>query len=109
MFLSISLVPLYAFLALSAPLLVERQSATTCGSDRYTSAQINAAANAACNYVTAGSTAGGSTYPHVYHNYEGFDFGGKQGPFYEFPILESGVYTGRKFRIHFKVMEIRDG
>jgi hypothetical protein len=32
----------------------------------------------------------------VYHNHEGFAFGGEQGPFYEFPILEKGVYTGGK-------------
>lgn len=27
-------------------------------------------------------------------DYEGFDFGGVQGPYYEFPIEESGVYDG---------------
>ncbi|ORY15313.1 guanyl-specific ribonuclease F1 [Clohesyomyces aquaticus] len=78
--------------AIDSP-IEERACATTCGSNCYTSAQITAAKNAAVNYVKQGSTAGGSTYPHVYNNYEGFNFP-VSGPYYEFPLKESGTYTG---------------
>ena len=36
------------------------------------------------------------TDPHVYNNYEGFDFP-VDGTYYEFPILESGQFTCRMF------------
>lgn len=52
----------------------ERACYVTCGSHCYTSSQVTAARNAGYNYVKQGGTAGGSTYPHVYNNYEGFDF-----------------------------------
>ncbi|OCK81873.1 ribonuclease-domain-containing protein [Lepidopterella palustris CBS 459.81] len=76
--------------------LQPRQCSTTCGNNCYTDSQINDALDAACGYVQDGSTAGGSKYPENYNDYEGFDFGGVQGPYYEFPILESGVYDGGK-------------
>jgi len=41
--------------------------------------------------LTAFQAPGG--YPHTYNNYEGFSFG-VSGPYLEFPMLESGVYTG---------------
>ncbi|KKO98838.1 ribonuclease [Trichoderma harzianum] len=90
-----SLLSLVAF-ASAAPLdeLTKRDTAT-CGKVFYSASAVSAASNAACNYVRAGSTAGGSTYPHVYNNYEGFRFKGLSKPFYEFPILSSGkTYTG---------------
>lgn len=70
-----------------------RQSATTCGNTAYSAAQVRAAANAACSYYRADDTAGSSTYPHTYNNREGFDFL-VSGPYQEFPIKSSGVYTG---------------
>ena len=74
--------------------LEARQSCyVKCGSTCYTSAQVSSARNAAYNYVKQGSTAGGSTYPHKYNNYEGFDFL-VSGTYYEFPLKTSGVYTG---------------
>lgn len=84
-------------LAETSPLELEaRQCFTTCGSTCYTSAKVTAARNSGYNYVKQGGTAGGSTYPHVYNNYEGFDFP-VSGPYYEFPILSSGqTYTGGK-------------
>ncbi|KAF3074305.1 hypothetical protein N5P37_009416 [Trichoderma harzianum] len=91
----LSLLSLVAF-ASAAPLdeLTKRDTAT-CGKVFYSASAVSAASNAACNYVRAGSTAGGSTYPHVYNNYEGFRFKGLSKPFYEFPILSSGkTYTG---------------
>ncbi|KAF1980858.1 guanyl-specific ribonuclease F1 [Aulographum hederae CBS 113979] len=89
-----SLVPLFfAALATASPILEARQSSTTCGSTYYSSSKVSTAANAACNYVSSGGHAGSSTYPHQYNNYEGFDFP-VGGPWYEFPILSSGTYTG---------------
>ena len=74
--------------------LEARQSCyVKCGSTCYTSAQVSSARSAAYNYVKQGSTAGGSTYPHKYNNYEGFDFL-VSGTYYEFPLKTSGVYTG---------------
>jgi hypothetical protein len=74
---------------------VEIRANVVCGSNSYTSAQLSAARKAAANYVSEGDHAGSSTYPHVYNNYEGFDFL-VSGTYYEFPILKSGVYTGGK-------------
>jgi hypothetical protein len=74
--------------------LQERQCFVTCGSTCYSSSQVSAARNAGANYVEEGDTAGSSSYPHVYNNYEGFDFL-VSGPYYEFPILASGeTYNG---------------
>ncbi|XPS70206.1 Ribonuclease T(1) [Ascochyta lentis] len=64
-----------------------------CGNTCYTSAQVSSARTAAYNYVKQGSTAGSSTYPHKYNNYEGFDFL-VGGTYFEFPLKTSGVYTG---------------
>ncbi|KAH9907561.1 Ribonuclease/ribotoxin [Xylariomycetidae sp. FL2044] len=71
--------------------VVEERAATTCGSTYYTATQVNQAAQKACSYYQAGSTA--SDYPHTYNNYEGFDFS-VSGPYLEFPMLSSGVFTG---------------
>lgn len=74
------------------------EASTDCGygsdEDYYKSTQIQSAVNAACSYVTKGKHAGSSKYPEKYSDYEGFTFHGVSGPYYEFPILESGVYTG---------------
>ncbi|OBT67448.1 hypothetical protein VE03_02968 [Pseudogymnoascus sp. 23342-1-I1] len=79
--------------AVAALPTLEQRAATTCGSTSYTAAQVSAAAAAACQYYKNGSTAGSSTYPHQYNNYEGFNFA-VAGPWQEFPILSGGVYTG---------------
>ena len=77
--------------------LETRQSCyVKCGSTCYTSAQVSSARSAAYNYVKQGSTAGSSTYPHKYNNYEGFSFL-VSGTYYEFPLKTSGVYTGGTF------------
>ncbi|KAI7657978.1 hypothetical protein KC319_g9368, partial [Hortaea werneckii] len=87
-----SALALVAATAFAAPLLEERQSATTCGSNYYSYSQVRAAVNSGCNYVSQGGTACSGSYPHVYNNYEGFDFP-VDGTYYEFPILESGQFT----------------
>ncbi|KAM3523834.1 hypothetical protein NHJ13051_004882 [Beauveria bassiana] len=79
--------------ASAAPAELVGRAATTCGTVYYTANQVNAASQAACNYVENGGTAGSSTYPHKYNNYEGFNFP-VSGPYYEFPIKSGGVYTG---------------
>ncbi|KAI1176108.1 Ribonuclease/ribotoxin [Nemania sp. FL0916] len=79
-----------AALALAAP-LVEERAATTCGSTSYSATQVNQAAQRACSDYQSGSAPGG--YPHTYNNYEGFSFD-VAGPYLEFPMLTSGVYTG---------------
>lgn len=75
----------------------ERACYVTCGSNCYSSSQVTAARNSGYNYVKQGGTAGGSSYPHVYNNYEGFDFL-VGGTYYEFPLMTSGSYTGGEFR-----------
>ncbi|KAJ5852637.1 uncharacterized protein N7529_012022 [Penicillium soppii] len=78
---------------LAAPLDIEaRACASTCGTICYTSSAVSAAKAAGYKLYSAGSTV--SSYPHVYHDYEGFVFP-VSGTYYEFPILSSGsVYTG---------------
>jgi hypothetical protein len=51
--------------------------------------------NQGCKYSKAGTQVGSGDYPHRYNNYEGFDFR-VTGPWQEFPISRSGVYTGGK-------------
>ncbi|KAK1589823.1 Ribonuclease/ribotoxin [Colletotrichum navitas] len=66
----------------------------TCGSTTYSAAQVNAASNAACNHVRAGTVTRRTPYPHRYDNNEGFNFQ-VPGPYYEFPLKASGIYHGR--------------
>jgi ribonuclease len=81
-------------LALTTPLA---QSDVQCGSDDYSPQAISDSAKAACDYVTSGTTAGRSTYPHQYNDREGFSFSGVPGPYYEFPIMADGkIYDGGK-------------
>ncbi|KAI0514333.1 Ribonuclease/ribotoxin [Xylaria bambusicola] len=86
---------LLALVAVVAPALavpvIEERAATTCGSTYYSATQVNQAAQKACTYYKAGSTA--NSYPHTYNNFEGFSFP-ISGPYLEFPMLSSGVYTG---------------
>lgn len=72
-----------------------RQCYVQCGSTCYTSSQVTAARNKGYSYYSQGTQAGSSTYPHTYNNYEGFDFL-VSGPYQEFPLKTSGVYTGGK-------------
>ncbi|PHH61415.1 hypothetical protein CDD81_386 [Ophiocordyceps australis] len=77
----------------TAQLVARRE--TQCGKTQYSADYIGQAAQTACQYVRQGDSAGSSSYPHQYKNYEGFEFEGLPGPFFEFPILSSGeVYAG---------------
>lgn len=83
--------------ACAAPADLLKRAGATCGSKQYSADAVNRASQAACSFFKAGSTAGGSSYPHQYNNYEGFSFGGVSGPYQEFPILSSGqIYSGGK-------------
>lgn len=79
--------------ALAAPLDVEaRACASTCGTVCYTSSAVSAAQAAGYKLYAADDDV--NNYPHVYHNYEDFEFA-VSGTYLEFPILKSGsVYTG---------------
>lgn len=97
---AVSLLSLVALVS-AAPAALESRAEATCGSVYYSAAQVNTASTTACNYVRNGGTAGSSTYPHQYNNYEGFDFKGLSGPFFEFPIISSGTYSGGTFLASF--------
>lgn len=83
-----------------------RQCYVRCGSTCYTSAQVTGARNSGYNYIRQGGTAGGSSYPHRYNNYEGFDFL-VSGPYYEFPLRTGGAYTGGKSWYNLTIVEQR--
>jgi hypothetical protein len=68
---------------------------TTCGKNDYTTKQIQAAANRACQRLRAGTTVGSNKYPHELRNEEGFKFD-VEPPVVEFPILTNGIYKGGK-------------
>lgn len=100
-----SLIAAFCATALAAIVPVEqleRRGGATCGNTFYSAQAVDAANKAACKYVNDDETAGSSSYPHQYKNFEGFEFKGLSGPFYEFPILSSGkVYSGGKYYFFF--------
>ncbi|CAE6355202.1 unnamed protein product [Rhizoctonia solani] len=72
-------------------------AAGKCGNNAFTATKVNEAASAAASRVAQGSQGqvGRNKYPHKFNNREGFKFlPGCSAPFYEFPILQSKVYTG---------------
>ncbi|MCJ1354340.1 MAG: hypothetical protein MMC33_004328 [Icmadophila ericetorum] len=61
----------------------------------YTSDAINAAAQEALQLASQGQTLGRDRYPHVYNDYEHFQFSHAQKPYLEFPVIADGsVYDG---------------
>jgi len=77
------------------PNLWKREScAETCGSVCYFQSTIDDAVDEGYSLYQSGKTEGSGDYPHVYNDYEGFDFP-VSGPYYEFPILDDfEVYDG---------------
>lgn len=58
-------------------------------------ANIDAAAKRTLNHLNAGTQVGTNNYPHQFNNREGFTFNsGCYAPYYEFPVVPDGVYTG---------------
>jgi len=94
----LALFPLLAAFAAAAPAALEERAATTCGGRSYSAAQVSAASQQACEYYQSGKKA--NNYPHTYNNYEGFNFR-VAGPYQEFPIKTSGLYTGGEFLLLF--------
>lgn len=91
MLIQTALTSLLWAVSLAAPTVLEERADTYCGSNTYSSSAVKSAANTAKQRVQADSQVSG--YPHVFNNYEGFSFGIGR-PFYEFPILTSGIYKG---------------
>jgi len=60
----------------------------------YSKSAINAACTQALSLASQGQTIGRDKYPHAYNDYEHFSFPHAQTPYLEFPILESGEFTG---------------
>lgn len=68
--------------------------AYTCSGTCYTQSAVDHAMEKGYSLYSSGQTEGRDHYPHQYHDYEGIDFP-VEGPYYEFPILESHyVYRG---------------
>ncbi|KAL4984023.1 Ribonuclease/ribotoxin [Aspergillus falconensis] len=80
-------------LTLALPTEVQtRDCAYTCGSVCYSSSAVSAAAQEGYSLEQSGDDV--NNYPHVYNNYEGFDFS-VDPTYYEFPIMSSGkIYSG---------------
>ncbi|KAL2261656.1 hypothetical protein VTK26DRAFT_3671 [Humicola hyalothermophila] len=81
------------------PVLGKRQGTAslgnvTCGRNSYSKQQVDAAVAEGCRLHKAGEQIGSSKYPHRFNNREGLELA-TDGPYQEFPILPSGVYTGR--------------
>lgn len=57
---------------------------------------INKACTQALTLASEGRTLGRDSYPHAYNDYEHFYFAHAQKPYLEFPILESGTYSGEE-------------
>ncbi|KAK3392905.1 Ribonuclease/ribotoxin [Podospora didyma] len=69
-------------------------SSVSCGNNRYTKQQIDAATAEGCRLSANNQQLGNSRYPHQFNNREGLVFPAS-GPYQEFPILSGGaVYSG---------------
>lgn len=86
-----------AAVAVANPVALDkRQSGSwTCGGNTFSSSQIASATDEGCSLHFSGDTVGSNDYPHTFNNREGLPLDGS-GPYQEFPILTSGVYTGGK-------------
>ncbi|PYH97636.1 RNase Ms,minor [Aspergillus ellipticus CBS 707.79] len=89
----LSLLPLLLSSSLVAASAEPRDScAYTCGDTCYWSSDVSAAQAKGYGLYEDGETV--HDYPHVYHDYEGFDFS-VSGTYYEYPIMDDfDVYTG---------------
>ncbi|KAL4922485.1 Ribonuclease/ribotoxin [Aspergillus aurantiobrunneus] len=79
-------------LALPAELESRQSCQYTCGNVCYSSSAVSAAVSEGYSLQSSGDDV--NNYPHVYNNYEGFDFP-VDPTYYEFPIMSSGsIYNG---------------
>lgn len=72
-----------------------KSTSVTCGSNTYSSSDLDGASSAGCTLHFAGDTVGDNEYPHTFNNREGLPLEG-DGPYQEFPILTDGIYDGGK-------------
>ncbi|KAI5844471.1 Ribonuclease/ribotoxin [Morchella snyderi] len=93
-FLSI-LIALTSLIALAASQDVSGSTGASCSGTSITLSKIDAAAELALDHLNAGTQVGSNDYPHQFNNREGFKFNaGCSAPYYEFPVLSSGPYSG---------------
>ncbi|CAE6450048.1 unnamed protein product, partial [Rhizoctonia solani] len=70
-------------------------TAADCNGIRFTSDEVQIAAQAAASRINNHTQVGRSRYPHKFNNREGFNFlPNCAAPFFEFPIFSDKVYTG---------------
>jgi hypothetical protein len=68
-----------------------------CGRKRYDEYDVSNALTAGCFYFKKGTKIGGTEFPKLFTNGQGFDFGDIRGPFYEFPLISSAPYISGMF------------
>ena len=88
----------FAAVAVANPVSPQKRQesgSVTCARNTYSASQIDSAIYEGCNLHAEGQTVGRNDYPHAFHNREGLPLE-TDGPYQEFPILTSGVYTGGK-------------
>ncbi|KAL1406617.1 hypothetical protein Q8F55_008323 [Vanrija albida] len=86
------LIAAFASVALAAPAVERAACATRCATQCYWQSDIDEAVAQGYSLLQSGEVAG--NYPHQYNDFEGFQFP-TDGPWYEFPILNTfHVYTG---------------
>ncbi|KAF8640826.1 hypothetical protein AX17_000475 [Amanita inopinata Kibby_2008] len=77
-----------SLLASSRALVVKRQvNGCYCAGNSYDTPYLD-------DSIYAAETGGAGTYPHAYHDYEGFYFSNCSGTFYEYPIIPGDIIYG---------------
>jgi hypothetical protein len=69
---------------------------TTCGRNRYVEDDVSNALIAGCYYKNKTKTVSKSEYPRLFENNYRINFDPVQGPFFEFPLIQSAPYVGGK-------------
>ena len=85
------------FPTLNAQLTFPDYEPSGCNCDNkttYDKDAINAACTEALQLASEKRTLGRDKYPHVYNDYEKFNFSHAQKPYLEFPIVSDGSYEG---------------
>jgi hypothetical protein len=67
---------------------------TTCGRNRYVEDDVSNALIAGCYYKNKTKTVSKSEYPRLFENNYRINFDPVQGPFFEFPLIQSAPYVG---------------
>ncbi|KJZ72449.1 hypothetical protein HIM_08118 [Hirsutella minnesotensis 3608] len=84
--LIVSVAMLVALVSAQAP------SAIRCGNKIYSADDVQRAFNEACRLARGSPQSSG--YPHIYRNFENFEFRGLSGPYFEFPLTSGSPYRG---------------